>query len=428
MRILMVTNTFAPHVGGVARSVTAFTEEYRRRGHRVVVVAPEFPGTPDDEEDVIRIKAFQNFNGSDFSVVLKPPLHLARAVDTFRPDLIPSHHPFLLGSTALRLARSRRIALVFTHHTLYERYTHYVPGDSSALKRFIVRLSTNYANLCARVFAPSHSTARTLREREVQAPMSVVPTGVRMSDFASGHGGGMRAALGIPEDAMVVGYLGRLAEEKNLRFLADAMARFLLETPAAYALVVGEGPMREGMQAIFAAAGVADRVRFTGALQSLLLASAYKAMDVFAFASTSETQGLVLAEAMAAGTPVVALDAPGAREIIQDRVNGRLLADADANVEGFCAGIASITSLPVAMRRQLAINAHQTASQLSLERCADRALTAYESMVAHPLRPVAEVDEAWYRTVRLLSAEWELLSATMGAAGRALQRGVEISK
>ena len=426
MRILMVTNTFAPHVGGVARSVTAFTEEYRRRGHRVVVVAPEFPGTPDDEEDVIRIKAFQNFNGSDFSVVLKPPLHLARAVDAFRPDIIHSHHPFLLGSTALRLARSRRIALVFTHHTLYERYTHYVPGDSSALKRFVVRLSTNYANLCARVFAPSHSTARTLRERDVQAPMSVVPTGVRMADFASGHGAGMRAALGIPEDALVVGYLGRLAEEKNLRFLADSMGRFLLQTPAAYAMVVGEGPLREGMQAIFAAAGVADRVRFTGALQSMLLASAYKAMDVFAFASTSETQGLVLAEAMAAGIPVVALDAPGAREIIQDRVNGRLLAG--AGVEDFCAGIASVTSLPASARRQLAVNAHLTASQLSLERCAERALTAYESMVAQPTRPAVEVDEAWYRTVRLLSAEWELLSATMGAASRALQRGVEISK
>jgi 1,2-diacylglycerol 3-alpha-glucosyltransferase len=423
----MVTNTFAPHVGGVARSVTAFTEEYRRRGHRVVVVAPEFPGTPDDEEDVIRIKAFQNFNGSDFSVVLKPPLHVARAVDAFRPDIIHSHHPFLLGSTALRLARSRRIALVFTHHTLYERYTHYVPGDSTALKRFIVRLSTNYANLCARVFAPSHSTARTLRERQVEAPMSVVPTGVRLADFTGGHGGGMRAALGIPDDAVVVGYLGRLAEEKNLRFLGEAMARFLVQTPAAYAIIVGEGPLREAMQLIFSAAGVADRVRFTGALQSMLLASAYKAMDVFTFASTSETQGLVLAEAMAAGTPVVALDAPGAREIIQDRVNGRLLADADT--EAFCAGIASVTSLPGPMRRQLAANAHQTAAQLSLERCADRALTAYESMVANPAREMrAEADEAWYRTVRMLSAEWELLSAAMGAASSALQRSVEISK
>ena len=183
MRILMVTNTFAPHVGGVARSVTAFTEEYRRRGHRVVVVAPEFAGMPEHEDDVIRVQALQNFNGSDFSVVLKPPLHLARAMEDFSPDIIHAHHPFLLGSTALRLARSFSTPLVFTHHTLYERYTHYVPGDSAALKRFVTRLSTNYANLCARVFAPSDSTARTLRERQVHVPMTVVPTGVRLTDF-----------------------------------------------------------------------------------------------------------------------------------------------------------------------------------------------------------------------------------------------------
>jgi hypothetical protein len=209
--------------------------------------------------------------------------------------------------------------------------------------------------------------------------------------------------------------------------IEPAMARFLVQDATAYALIVGDGPLHDAMQLLFAKAGVADRVRFTGALRSHLLASAYKAMDVFAFASTSETQGLVLAEAMAAGTPVVALDAPGAREIVQDRVNGRLLPAADA--EAFCAGVASLTALPATSRRQIAANALQSAAQLSLERCAERALTAYETMVAQPAREVrAEADETWYRTVRLLSAEWELLYAAMGAASSAFQRRAKISK
>ena len=151
MNILILTNSFTPHVGGVARSVQAFAAEYRKRGHRVMIVSPEFPEMPMDEVDVVRIPAIQKFNASDFSVAL--PIHpqLSDTVDAFRADIVHAQHPFLLGFTALRLARHRGLPLVFTHHTLYEQYTHYVPGDSPALKRFAIELATRYANLCDQV-------------------------------------------------------------------------------------------------------------------------------------------------------------------------------------------------------------------------------------------------------------------------------------
>jgi glycogen synthase len=120
MNIVMMTNTFTPHVGGVARSVEAFTAEYRRRGHRVLVVAPVFPNMPQDEIDVVRIPAIQEFNGSDFSIVLPVSGLLTEVLDEFLPDIIHSHHSYLLGVTALRVARYRNLPLVFTHHTLYE--------------------------------------------------------------------------------------------------------------------------------------------------------------------------------------------------------------------------------------------------------------------------------------------------------------------
>ncbi len=118
MNILMMTNTFAPHVGGVTRSVAAFTDAYRRRGHRVMVVAPEFENMPEDETDVVRIPAIQRFNGGDFSVVLPIPGFLRAAVDDFRPDIVHSHHACLIGATALTVAFSRGLPLVFTHHTM----------------------------------------------------------------------------------------------------------------------------------------------------------------------------------------------------------------------------------------------------------------------------------------------------------------------
>ena len=164
MNILMMTNTCTPHVGGVARSVERFTSEYRRRGHRVLVVAPIFENMPSQEVDVVRIPAIQHFSGSDFSVVLPIPAFLISAVEAFEPDIVHSHHPFLVGGTALRIAHLHETPLVFTHHTMYEQYTHYVPGNSAVLKRFVIKLTTSYANekrYCPCLFAVAALSSAT---------------------------------------------------------------------------------------------------------------------------------------------------------------------------------------------------------------------------------------------------------------------------
>jgi len=128
MNILMMTNTFTPHVGGVARSVQSFANGYRKRGHRVLVVAPEYENMPGKETDVIRVPAIQHFNRSDFSMVLPIPGFLTAAIEKFSPDIVHAQHPFLIGGTAIRVAHTHELPLVFTHHTMYEQYTHYVPS------------------------------------------------------------------------------------------------------------------------------------------------------------------------------------------------------------------------------------------------------------------------------------------------------------
>ncbi len=379
MNILMVTNTFAPNVSGVARSVTLSTEAYRRRGHRVVVVAPEFDGAPEKEVDVVRIGALRNFAGTDYSVVIGPPLYLARAVDAFGPDIVHSHGPFLLGTTAARLARTRRVPLVFTHHTLYEHYTHYLPGDSVLVKRIALNRGTRYANICDAVFAPSRSIRELLRTRGVTVPIYEVPTGVPLALFAEGDGASFRARHRIPANAVVVGTVGRLAEEKNLDFLSRALARFLAATPGSHALIVGDGPSYEPMAAIFAAAGLARRVVFTGALEPPALVDAYHAMNAFAFASLTETQGLVLAEAMAAGVAVVAVDAPGAREIVRDGYNGRLLPGAEE--AAFHGALDWVIQRGRSDASALGAVARESARAFSLDAVAERALAAYDEII-----------------------------------------------
>ena len=422
MNILIFTNTFTPHVGGVARSVEAFTAEYRARGHRVLVVAPEFPDMPQVEIDVMRIPAIQNFNASDFSVAL--PLHadLSETIDAFQPDIVHSQHPFLLGMTALRIARYRQLPLVFTHHTLYEQYTHYIPGDSPALKRFAIDLATRYANLCDQVFAPSESIQALLQERGVVTPISVVPTGVRLENFAQGDGRSVREQMGIPEDAFVVGHLGRLAPEKNLEFLAQAVADFVGSHPQTHFLVIGTGPSEEAMRAIFARAGITARLHIAGILQQQQLADALHAMDVFAFASQSETQGMVLTEAMAAGLPVVALDAPGAREVVKDQRNGRLLQEESPAT--FSTALHWFAELSPEQLRDLKQAALDTAAAFSMPRSADKALACYAS-IKRKLSADASTDERdWDDVITWIKTEWDILKSVAGASDAAIGTGL----
>lgn len=423
MNILMMTNTYLPHVGGVARSVSAFTNEYRRLGHRVIVVAPEFEGMPEEEQDVIRMPAIQNFNGSDFSVALPVPGILELALADFTPDIVHSHHPFLIGGTAVRVANMFNVPLVFTHHTMYERYTHYVPGDSPRMREFAINLSRGYCNLCDHVFAPSESVAGMLRERGVTTEITSLPTGVDVEKFAQGDGPGMRSRLEIPADALVVGHLGRLAPEKNLEFLARAVARFMKNRDDAWFLVIGDGPSRDEIVRIFDEAGLGERLCMAGTLKDQDLIDGYHAMDVFVFASQTETQGMVLTEAMAAGVPVIAVDASGTREVVRDGGNGRLLGEEDE--EAFAAALEWFADLSPDAREQCREAARRTADEFSMSNCAERALAVYHRVCLLEMQRRPAELTFWESAIEQLKAEWNLMmnvaEAAAGAAAASLE-------
>ncbi len=420
MKICMLTNTYSPHVGGVARSVGSLVRQCRDAGHEVLVIAPSFPGDRYERDpDILRVPAWQNFNGSDFSVRVPLPQLVRSRIDRFGPDILHSHHPFLLGDTALRISYALHRPLVFTHHTLYEQYTHYVPFDSPALKRFVIRLATEYANACDAVIAPSESVADLLRERGVETPVHTIPTGIDTTAFAHGDGARFRNERGIPEDAVVIGHVGRLAREKNLPFLAEAVAAALRDEPRARFLVVGDGPESAAIQRILQEQGGEGRLLMTGKLAGDHLFDAYAAMDLFAFASQSETQGMVLAEAMAAGLPVIALDGPGVRDVVRDGINGRLLAatmPATAMAEVLREMLADAS-----LRARWAEGARTMASYFDRSRCAGKVLALYQSLDL--ASRAAGTDWHWWdRLLGRIEAEWELISAKAESAGRGLHR------
>jgi len=414
MNICMFTNTYLPHVGGVARSISNFTQDLRNAGHDVMIIAPTFPDCEKHDamdSGIFRVPAIQNFNGSDFSVRLPVPFLVDQQIDTFRPDIIHSHHPYLLGDAALRSARRRKLPLIFTHHTLYEEYSHYIAENPENMKRFAAFLATNYANLCDAVAAPSESIRHLIIERGVRAPVSEIPTGVDISFFSNGDGAAFRKQHHIPLGSYVIGHVGRLAPEKNLGYLTQAVARAMQQHANTHFLVVGQGPSRERILRIFNKSGLEERLTVTGSLSGQALADAYHAMNLFAFASQTETQGMVLTEAMAAGVPVIALDAPGAREVISHGANGILL-DSDASETNFADKLIWAVGAPKALTAW-SEQAGKTAQAVSRERCAQRLADLYADVTAavggKKGRNARDLDP-WEKFLQACRAEWELAS------------------
>lgn len=412
MKICMMTNTYLPHVGGVARSVSTFAEEYQKMGHEVLVVAPTFPGKPlpaKAEAMVERVPAIERFNGSDFSVRLPLAAGLSDRLEAFAADIIHAHHPFLLGDTALRIAANRNVPVIFTHHTRYEDYTHYMPLASEALTQVAKEIPTHFANMCDGIIAPSESIARTLRRRGVTTPIRVIPTGIDVVAFGAAKGAAFKKKMGIPAEALVVGHVGRIAQEKNLGFLAEAVAQFLVANKEAYFLVVGDGPSKEEFKAVFAKRGVGKRLILAGKRTGKPLREAYRAMDAFAFTSKSETQGMVVAEAMAAGLPVVALNASGVREVVSDGENGFLL-PTGAKVAVFAKALGKV-AMDAKLRGKFSAGAKKTAQLFSRERSAEKALEFYTEIRGATRRKRLINDlHPWQAFVQRLGLEWDLIA------------------
>lgn len=421
MNILMMTNTYFPLVGGLEQSVYSFSEAFRNLGHEVLIVTPAFGGAPKEEPGVIRIPAFQKFGGTIFSVNFPISGLLKRYMREFVPDVVHSHGPFLMGDFALRLSRQYAIPLVFTYHTMFEQYVHDWPVQNEGVKRFMVKLAAGYANLVDQVIVPSESVQDILLKRGVKTPMEVIPTGIDAQRFSRGDRKAFRERNQIPLDALVVGHAGRLAPEKNLEFLTNCLVELLKKDPRVHALIVGLGPSQNLIKDTFEQAGLEKRLHLTGVLRYQDLVDAYFAMDVFAFASLSETQGIVLIEAMAAGVPVVALDAPGAREVVVDYHNGRLLSEMDQ--QSFVDALIWTLSLAPEELQTIKQVIRMTVQKYPISSAAKHMLEIYDKIRSRRSVSLGKKNSSQYLFQWRLKAEWDICSNYIKAVVRSVFEG-----
>ncbi|MDD5680257.1 MAG: alpha/beta fold hydrolase [Candidatus Omnitrophica bacterium] len=416
-----MTNTYFPIVGGIEQSIYSFSEEFKSLGHEVLIVTPAFEGMPAEEPGVIRIPAFQKVNGTIFSVNFPTSKLLTRYMKDFSPDIVHSHSPFFMGDFALRLSRQHAIPLVFTYHTMFEQYVHFLPIQNEGTKRFMVKYAAGYANLTDQVISPSESVRDILLKRGVKTSMEVVPTGVDLERFSKNDGKTFRRQNQIPPDALVIGHAGRLAPEKNLDFLINCMVEALKKDPKVHALIVGLGPAEKMIKDTFKQAGLEKRLHLTGVLHYQHLVDAYFAMDVFAFASLSETQGMVLVEAMAAGVPVVALDAPGARDIVKDYHNGRLLNEMDQ--QNFVDALTwALYRTPEELQTMKQV-IRMTVQKYPINASAKHMLEIYENVRSRKSISLGKKNSSRYLFFWRMKAEWDIYSNFIKAMAGSIFKG-----
>jgi glycosyltransferase involved in cell wall biosynthesis len=325
LRIAMFSESYLPRISGVAHSLYAVARGLRELGHRVLIAAPRYPGYEDDDPDVVRFPSVRPPQDREFPLGLPYSPSAWRRLEDADPDIVHSHSPFLMGGAGARLARRRRIPLVFTHHTLYDKYVHYAPFVSARVSAPAVRAYVRgFANRCQAVVVPSRMVAARLRDQGVTARIECIPTAALETDADTRRdASGARAAFSIPPGRPVIVTTSRLAREKSVELVLAAFAE-IRSTHDAVLLVVGGGPEEETLHAVARSLSITRDVIFTGLLPHGRALDCMAASDLFLYASQTETQGLVVVEAMALGLPVVAVDAGGIADAVRDGETGFL--------------------------------------------------------------------------------------------------------
>ncbi len=378
LKIGFFTCNAPPLVNGLTISIERFAGHLRRLGHRVFLFGPRYPGHAETEQDTYRFASLRAPTHHRYALPL-PWLSGAidRAIPRLGLQIIHAHHPFLVGPYARRLARRMEIPFVFTYHTLYEHYAHYVPLLSSLAARIGAARSYQFANESNLVIVPTAGVRARLVAHGVEAPVEVIPTGVDPPSARDEPTQEVRRRLGLPERDLILLYVGRLAKEKNGGLLLRAARAALQEAPHVSLALVGEGDEERPLRQQAGRLGLSARVRFVGPVPHRAVGDWYRAADLFVFPSVSETQGLVVLEAMAHGLPVLAIRSVGTTDFIEDGASGALVGSSD---EEFIKRLLRLLR-DGASRARYAELGRIRAMQFSAEASTRRLLAAYDRLL-----------------------------------------------
>jgi 1,2-diacylglycerol 3-alpha-glucosyltransferase len=381
MHIANFTNTYLPVISGVVRSVRSFRDELTRKGHNVFIFAQETLDHVDEDPFIFRYPSLSLPIGVDIPAAIPLSPFMDKLLPAIKLDVIHTHHPFLLGQTAATKANELNLPLVFTFHTQYREYTHYVPFPAESVQNFLKsavdRWLQDFMRRCQHVIIPSESMREILvNQYGLKDRFTVIPTGIDLAAYQTASGEKIRKKRHWEKDLVMIS-VGRLAPEKNWPLLLHATALVLKDHPKFRLVLIGDGPERKNLEALAKELNIRKRVTFLGSISFSEIPDYMKAANLFGFASITETQGLATLEAMAAGLPVVAVDASGTRDILKHGQQGYLV---ENTAEALAAGIKKLLSHPDRMKK-FAEAAYKKAQSFNIDLLTEKLLDVYEQAI-----------------------------------------------
>jgi len=381
MHVLMVSDVFFPRVNGVSTSIQTFARSFLKLGHSVALIAPDYPNSQPAEFEIIRIHSMRlPFDPEDRLMSLRAIKRLVPRLRDRGFDLIHIQTPFVAHYAGRYLGRELSLPTVVSYHTFFEAYFEkYLPWVPSSWLRSVARLySRRQCNEVDGVISPSHPMLERLREYGVTTRAEVIPTGLPLEQFRLQDDNGFRQRYGLDADDFVMLFVGRVAFEKNIEFLMSMFGRVRRRFDKVKLVVAGEGPALASLKKRALEIRLERDILFIGYLdRSSALMHCYQACDLFVFASETETQGLVLLEAMACGLPAVSTASMGTKDVLREG-QGCLIAPSEE--QAFAERVVSLLEDP-ARTRELAETGLDYVRQWSTEAKAGEMLEFYQQTI-----------------------------------------------
>jgi glycosyltransferase involved in cell wall biosynthesis len=337
MKIGIFTDTYTPDSNGVVTVVRLMERELMKAGHEVLVFTAAHPDVRETRPEVFRFRSvrFVLYDGMRVAIPYNRRAH--RVLKDL--DIVHSQDPFSVGLVGFWASLRYGIPHVHTYHTHYVEYRKYLPYPFRPSQWMAERIIGILCSRCDALVAPSSHIERELRRYGVTAPIHVLPFGVEQDAFARPPAWDVRQTLGLPQNSEILLFVGRLGWEKNIEFVIRAFGTISSHRPDTWLVIIGDGPHRSTLEAYVRDRGLSDRVVFVGQLPWDRLVDPYRQATLFVFASKTETQGLVVMEAMMAGTPPVAVDAMGVADLVRSGETGVLVAEDEGTFAEACLGL-----------------------------------------------------------------------------------------
>lgn len=376
MKIGFFTDGYMPQVNGVATSVDNCAKQLKKKGYGIFVVAPKYPGTKDSKY-VIRLPSIKIDKRLDIRIVHNLPPRTLLKIHRLNLNLIHGHSGGPISLLGLEYARLKKIPYIFTYHTLWDRYTHYFLRGRLLTPKMARTASRILGNRCSALIVPTEKVKKELISYGVKKPIFIVPNGLDIKKFSVLNSNYLRKRFGLSRQDKILLCVGRLGKEKSIDFLIKSFLLVSKTQKNAKLVIVGEGAEKENLVKLAQELGLSSKILFTGTIDYDDLPKVYKDADLFVFASTTETQGMVILEAMASGLPILAVKDDAVGEIIGGQNNGIL---AEKNEAEFARQAVKLLENKK-LRDKLSKNAKKQVKKFSVEKVVGDLEKVYQKML-----------------------------------------------